>query len=92
MAEKPDYSDFLHKYSDIFYRFPLTLVHGIPLMEPIANQWGPIENFQARPDDLIISTYPKAGEMLWGNIAEGRCKDKIQESLREEFSPDRTKR
>ncbi|XP_062993336.1 sulfotransferase 1C1-like isoform X2 [Elgaria multicarinata webbii] len=30
-------------------------------MEPIAQQWAPIENFQARPDDLVISTYPKAG-------------------------------
>lgn len=41
-------------------------------MEPIASQWDPIENFQARPDDLIISTYPKAGEMLWGNIVRGK--------------------
>uniref|UniRef100_A0A670KAR0 Sulfotransferase n=1 Tax=Podarcis muralis TaxID=64176 RepID=A0A670KAR0_PODMU len=61
MANQTDYNDFLHKHRDVFRRFPLELVHGIPLMEPIAQQWAPIENFQARPDDLLLSTYPKAG-------------------------------
>ncbi|KAG2461959.1 ST1A1 Sulfotransferase, partial [Polypterus senegalus] len=42
-------------------RFPLKLVKGVPLMEPIADGWDIVENFQAFPDDLIISTYPKAG-------------------------------
>ncbi|XP_053117515.1 sulfotransferase 1B1-like [Hemicordylus capensis] len=59
--EEEDYNQALHKYQGIFRRFPLNLVHGIPLMEPIAQQWAPIENFEARPDDLLISTYPKAG-------------------------------
>ncbi|XP_026533334.1 sulfotransferase family cytosolic 1B member 1-like [Notechis scutatus] len=70
MAEKLDYNDILHKYSHLFYRYPLRLVHGIPLMEPIANQWDPIENFQARPDDLIISTYPKAGTTWMQEIVD----------------------
>ncbi|XP_062993334.1 sulfotransferase 1B1-like isoform X1 [Elgaria multicarinata webbii] len=61
MASELDYNEALHKHEGVFYRYPLKLVHGIPLMEPIAQQWAPIENFQARPDDLVISTYPKAG-------------------------------
>ncbi|KAH0626567.1 hypothetical protein JD844_001629 [Phrynosoma platyrhinos] len=60
-SQLQDYNEFLHKHKEVFYRYPLRLVHGIPLMEPIAQQWAPIENFQARPDDLLISTYPKAG-------------------------------
>ncbi|XP_061445813.1 sulfotransferase 1B1-like isoform X2 [Rhineura floridana] len=61
MANQTDYTEALHKNPGVFQRFPLRLVHGIPLMEPIAQQWAPVENFQARPDDLLISTYPKAG-------------------------------
>ncbi|XP_063791395.1 sulfotransferase 1B1-like [Pseudophryne corroboree] len=65
--EKPnvtleDYNLILKNAPDgIFYRYPLRLVHGVPLMQPIADQWEPVENFQARPDDLLIATYPKAG-------------------------------
>ncbi|XP_013931685.1 PREDICTED: sulfotransferase family cytosolic 1B member 1-like isoform X2 [Thamnophis sirtalis] len=70
MTENQDYNSLLHKHSDVFYRYPLTLVRGIPLMEPIANQWDPIENFQARPDDLIISTYPKAGTTWMQEIVD----------------------
>ncbi|KAJ7313880.1 hypothetical protein JRQ81_005653 [Phrynocephalus forsythii] len=61
MAEDVDYTRALHEHPEVFYRYPLKLVHGIPLMVPIAEQWAPIENFQARPDDLLIATYPKAG-------------------------------
>lgn len=62
MANGKDYGDALHEHKDVFRRYPLVPVHGVPLMEPIAEQWDPIENFEARPDDLLISTYPKAGE------------------------------
>ncbi|XP_053328017.1 sulfotransferase 1B1-like [Spea bombifrons] len=57
-----DFNKILLKILDgVFYRFPLRLVHGVPLMKPIASSWERIENFQALPDDLLISTYPKAG-------------------------------
>lgn len=45
-------------------------VHEIPLMEPIAQQWAPIENFEARPDDLVIATYPKAGTTWMQEIVD----------------------
>ncbi|CAJ0968594.1 unnamed protein product [Ranitomeya imitator] len=57
-----EYSDFLSAVPEgTFYRFPLIPVHGVPLMKPIATSWERIEKFQARPDDLLIATYPKAG-------------------------------
>ncbi|XP_066487522.1 sulfotransferase 1B1-like [Tiliqua scincoides] len=70
MSGTGDYNEALHKYKGVFRRFPLTLVHGIPLMEPIAQQWAPIENFEARPDDLVIATYPKAGTTWMQEIVD----------------------
>ncbi|XP_067401860.1 sulfotransferase 1B1-like isoform X1 [Emydura macquarii macquarii] len=70
MAAPKDYDKALHDSTDVFHRFPLHLVHGIPLMEPIAQQWGPIEDFQARPDDLLIATYPKAGTTWMQEIVD----------------------
>ncbi|XP_053871088.1 sulfotransferase 1B1-like isoform X1 [Malaclemys terrapin pileata] len=70
MAAPENYTKALQESQDVFHRFPLQLVHGIPLMEPIAQQWGPIENFQARPDDLLISTYPKAGTTWMQEIVD----------------------
>ncbi|KAM9305385.1 uncharacterized protein PAF06_013933 [Gastrophryne carolinensis] len=49
------------KESGGLYRFPLIPVHGVPLMKPIVDDWKRVEKFQARPDDILISTYPKAG-------------------------------
>lgn len=42
-------------------RAPLSHVKGIPLIKYFAEAMGPLESFQARPDDLLISTYPKSG-------------------------------
>ncbi|XP_053118778.1 sulfotransferase 1C2-like isoform X2 [Hemicordylus capensis] len=36
-------------------------VEGVPLLKETVENWGPIWDFQARPDDLLICTYPKAG-------------------------------
>uniref|UniRef100_A0A8C4WI91 Sulfotransferase n=1 Tax=Gopherus evgoodei TaxID=1825980 RepID=A0A8C4WI91_9SAUR len=36
-------------------------VEGIPLVQVTCNEWQRIQSFQARPDDLLICTYPKAG-------------------------------
>uniref|UniRef100_A0A8D0GZX6 Sulfotransferase n=1 Tax=Sphenodon punctatus TaxID=8508 RepID=A0A8D0GZX6_SPHPU len=42
-------------------RPPLLSIGGVPLVKYFAENWGEVENFQARPDDLLISTYPKSG-------------------------------
>ncbi|KAM9305384.1 sulfotransferase 1C2-like [Gastrophryne carolinensis] len=54
----------------LFYRFPLHPVNGVPMMKPIADNWEKIENFQARPSDLLIATYPKAGTTWMQEIVD----------------------
>ncbi|XP_074852222.1 sulfotransferase 1B1-like [Carettochelys insculpta] len=70
MAAPKSYTEALHEAHAALHRFPLRLVHSIPLTEPIAQQWGPIEGFQARPGDLLISTYPKAGTTWMQEIVD----------------------
>lgn len=36
-------------------------VEGILLSQATCNEWQRIQGFQARPDDLLICTYPKSG-------------------------------
>ncbi|KAI3357595.1 hypothetical protein L3Q82_016007 [Scortum barcoo] len=35
--------------------------HGVPMIEIFTANWDSIQNFKARPDDILIATYPKAG-------------------------------
>ncbi|XP_065450199.1 sulfotransferase 1C4-like isoform X1 [Chrysemys picta bellii] len=46
---------------DMVTRCELVAVRGVPLPSDTAQLWGQIWGFQARPDDLLICTYPKAG-------------------------------
>uniref|UniRef100_H2NQJ6 Sulfotransferase n=1 Tax=Pongo abelii TaxID=9601 RepID=H2NQJ6_PONAB len=39
---------------------PLEYVNGVPLIKYFAEALGPLQSFQAQPDDLLISTYPKS--------------------------------
>lgn len=36
-------------------------VDGIVLEKNMCNNWDKVWNFQAKPDDLLIASYPKAG-------------------------------
>uniref|UniRef100_A0A8C8SA59 Sulfotransferase n=1 Tax=Pelusios castaneus TaxID=367368 RepID=A0A8C8SA59_9SAUR len=36
-------------------------IRGVPMIKHFAENWGEVERFQAQPDDLLISTYPKSG-------------------------------
>jgi hypothetical protein len=36
-------------------------VNGVLMTKMISDNWGKIWNFQAKPDDLLIATYAKAG-------------------------------
>ncbi|XP_047388990.1 sulfotransferase 1A1-like [Sciurus carolinensis] len=49
---------------------PLTNVKGVPLIKYFAEMVGPLQNFQAWPDDLLISTYPKSGTTWLSEILE----------------------
>lgn len=37
-------------------------VAGIPLQASTVDNWSQIQNFEAKPDDLLICTYPKSGD------------------------------
>ncbi|KAM4814120.1 sulfotransferase 1A1-like [Urocitellus parryii] len=43
------------------YRQPLVNVKGVSLIKYIGEMVEPIQSFQAWPDDLLISSYPKSG-------------------------------
>lgn len=42
-------------------RLATDYIEGIVLPTPTCDLWDQIWNFQAKPDDLLVSTYPKAG-------------------------------
>ncbi|XP_052054653.1 sulfotransferase 1 family member D1 [Apodemus sylvaticus] len=66
---------------DVFRR-ELVNVQGVPLFWSIAEQWSQVESFEARPDDLLISTYPKSGttwiseilDLIYNNGDAEKCK------------------
>ncbi|XP_066485300.1 sulfotransferase 1 family member D1-like [Tiliqua scincoides] len=51
-------------------RRQLVDVHGVPLFQSIAEKWAQVESFQARPDDLLIATYPKSGTTWISEIVD----------------------
>lgn len=46
-------------------------LQGIPLYKSFIEGWPQVKAFQARPDDLLISTYPKSGEWSSGRMQGG---------------------
>ncbi|XP_063791392.1 sulfotransferase 1C4-like isoform X2 [Pseudophryne corroboree] len=51
-------------------RLNLGQVDGIPLLESTCEIWDKIYNFQAREDDVLISTFPKAGTTWMQEIVD----------------------
>ncbi|XP_062348935.1 sulfotransferase 1E1-like isoform X6 [Cinclus cinclus] len=51
-------------------RQKLGSLHGIPLFQSFIEGWPQVKAFQARPDDLLISTYPKSGTTWLSEIMD----------------------
>ncbi|XP_042608707.1 cytosolic sulfotransferase 1-like [Cyprinus carpio] len=60
--EQLSYEEAIRRAGDAIHRFPLIDVQGVPLMSTIAETWKSVSEFCPDPSDLLISTYPKAGE------------------------------
>ncbi|KAK6467649.1 sulfotransferase family cytosolic 1B member 1 [Huso huso] len=63
MKSQKAYTEQLKDVKEVFQRFTLKPVQGVPLMKPIADNWEKVESFRAQPTDLLIATYPKAGKI-----------------------------
>ncbi|XP_034733458.1 cytosolic sulfotransferase 1-like [Etheostoma cragini] len=44
--------------------------HGVCMTHFFTDNWENVQNFQARPDDILIATYPKAGTTWVSNILD----------------------
>lgn len=40
----------------------MKMINGYPMVYAFALNWERMEEFQGRPDDIVISTFPKSGE------------------------------
>lgn len=71
--------------SELDYYENFEELHGVLMYKDFVKYWDDVETFQARPDDLVIATYPKSGTTWVSEIAymiykEGdveKCKEDV---------------
>ncbi|GAB1301196.1 Sulfotransferase 1C2 [Apodemus speciosus] len=57
----PLHLDIMALTPELSRQTKLKEVAGIPLQAPTVDNWSQIQTFKAKPDDLLICTYPKSG-------------------------------
>ncbi|XP_038636570.1 sulfotransferase 1C2-like isoform X1 [Scyliorhinus canicula] len=63
--------DFHPELRDLTIRkTQLKLLEDVPLADWVADNWEMVKNFQAKPDDLLIATYPKSGTTWMQEIVD----------------------
>ncbi|XP_038636274.1 sulfotransferase 1C2-like [Scyliorhinus canicula] len=68
--------DYHPELRDLTIRRPqLKLLEDVPLPDFLADNWETVKNFQAKPDDLLIATYPKAGSTWMQEIVDLICQN-----------------
>ncbi|XP_072340128.1 sulfotransferase 1 family member D1-like [Scyliorhinus torazame] len=53
----------------------LKLLQDVPFPDRVAGNWEAVKNFQAKPDDLLIATYPKSGSTWMQEIVDLICRN-----------------
>ncbi|GCB80916.1 hypothetical protein scyTo_0022096 [Scyliorhinus torazame] len=56
-------------------RPPLKLLQDVPFPAWVADNWETVTNFQAKPDDLLIATFPKSGSTWMQEIVDLICRN-----------------